>query len=197
MVQNAGRVTCPKCGANNFDTVATCFKCSAPLGQGASGGGMRAPVTRAGAYIPSPMSAEQQSLSVNSAVNNPMSAQNYGPMNGPSLTSAYPSNAYAGAGSYAASDGDPKVARRAAVLLALTLPFFGLPIGWAFMMIEDQRKQAIGRLCVNWSLIALVVHLLLTVVFMQSMGTYLQLALKLTQAAAKNQGQGSEAPSVP
>ena len=29
------------------------------------------------------------------------------------------------------------------------------------MMIEDTRRQAIGRFCVNWSLIGLVLHLFL------------------------------------
>lgn len=57
--------------------------------------------------------------------------------------------------------GDSAVAKRAAIWLALSVPFAGLPIGWAFMMIEDRRRQAIGRLCVNWSLLGLVLHLFL------------------------------------
>ena len=34
-----GRVVCPKCGANNFDTQAACWQCSASLAGGVSGGG--------------------------------------------------------------------------------------------------------------------------------------------------------------
>ncbi len=60
------------------------------------------------------------------------------------------------------------MAKRAAIALALTIPFLGLPIGWAFMMIEDSRRQAIGRFCVNWSLIGLVLHLFLMYLGMQA-----------------------------
>jgi hypothetical protein len=64
--------------------------------------------------------------------------------------------------------GNSAVAKRAALALALTVPFLGLPIGWAFMMIEDARKQAIGRFCVNWSLLGLVLHLFLGYLGMQA-----------------------------
>lgn len=66
------------------------------------------------------------------------------------------------------SGGDPAVAKRAAILLALTVPYFGLPIGWAFMMVEDYRKQAIGRFCVAWSCAGLVIHLVLGFIALQS-----------------------------
>jgi hypothetical protein len=75
---------------------------------------------------------------------------------------------------YAApSGGDPGVARRAAIWLALTLPFLGLPIGWVFMMIEDERKQAIGKVCVLWSVIALVFHMLFMMVAVEMMSSTL------------------------
>jgi len=64
--------------------------------------------------------------------------------------------------------GDPDVANRAAVWLAITLPFIGLPAGWLFMMVEDQRKQRVGRICVMWSLAALVFHLVFTVIFIKA-----------------------------
>jgi hypothetical protein len=67
-----------------------------------------------------------------------------------------------------ATTGNSAMAKRAAIALALTIPFLGLPIGWAFMMIEDSRRQAIGRFCVNWSLIGLVLHLFLMYLGMQA-----------------------------
>src|SRR5690348_15859072 len=57
--------------------------------------------------------------------------------------------------------GDPGTARRAAILLALTIPWIGLPVGWIFMMIEDGRRQAVGRVCAIWSVIGLILHLFL------------------------------------
>ena len=182
MTQSAGRIRCPQCGASNFDSVAMCYKCGSPLRQ-ASGGAARptgnAPVGASGANV-APYSGERPGL--------PMNAP-------PTPMMAAPPPYYAAGGG-----GDPGVARRAAILLALTFPFFGLPIGWAFMMIEDQRRQAIGRLCVTWSLIALIFHLLLTVVAMQSLGGYLQLALQMTKAAqsrSQGAGGGSDIPGMP
>ncbi len=66
-----------------------------------------------------------------------------------------------------AATGDPAVARRAAIALALTIPFIGLPVGWVFMMIEDRNKQAIGRVCAVWSMVGLVLHLFLTYFMVQ------------------------------
>lgn len=64
--------------------------------------------------------------------------------------------------------GDPAVATRAAILLALVIPFIGLPAGWIFMMIEDKRLQRVGRICVQWSLIGLLFHVVLTGIMMKS-----------------------------
>ena len=78
--------------------------------------------------------------------------------------------------------GDSSVARRAAIALALTIPFVGLPVGWVFMMIEDRNKQAIGRVCAVWSMIGLVLHLILTYFMIQ--GTVKTLAALLPQVMA-------------
>src|SRR5579871_4368828 len=131
MAQRAGRLTCPRCGANNFDTVTACWKCGTALGTGASAAPSAAPVPSV------PMAAPVERVSP------------------PPATYAAP--AYVPA----AATGDPGVARRAAIALALTIPWIGLPVGWVFMMIEDSRKQAIGRVCAVWSMIGLVLHLLL------------------------------------
>jgi hypothetical protein len=133
MAQRTGRVSCSRCGANNFDTVTACWKCGTALGA--------APVSM-------PVMPPAAS----------MSGERPAPVYMPTTPS-----------------GNPALAKRAAIALALTIPFLGLPIGWAFMMIEDSRRQAIGRFCVNWSLIGLVLHLFLGYLGMAALG---QLALK-------------------
>jgi hypothetical protein len=84
----------------------------------------------------------------------------------------------------APTTGDYGVARRAAIVFALTLPFISLPVGWTFMMIEDHRRQAIGRICVYWSLAALLFHLLLGFVAAQAVGPYLTAAITMVGKAA-------------
>ena len=94
------------------------------------------------------------------------------------------------AAAYPVSTGDPGSARRAAIALALTLPWIGLPVGWIFMMIEDDRKQAIGRVCAVWSAIALIFHLLLMFVAVQSVGTLLKETLNIMKSVQQSQGAG-------
>src|SRR5947209_8653207 len=137
MAQTAGRLSCPRCGANNFESVSACWKCGAAL-SGASS--MSAPLT-----MPPMASA-------------PIERQ----------PQQYSAPAYAGQQFAPAATGDSGVAKRAAIALALVIPWVGLPVGWVFMMIEDSRKQAVGRVCVVWSTIALVFHLLLMFAFAQS-----------------------------
>lgn len=98
-------------------------------------------------------------------------------------------------------EGDPAVAKRAAVLLALTIPFLGLPVGWVFMMMEDYRRQAIGRYCVFWSCIGLVIHFFLGIFFVQTMATVaVRYLLPMTQQlqqmkGSSGGGQNLEMPS--
>jgi hypothetical protein len=89
--------------------------------------------------------------------------------------------------------GDTGVARRAALLLGLTIPFIGLPVGWIFMMIEDRSKQAVGRWCVTWSVVGLVLHLFVTYFMVQQSLAYLRLLLPVIQSAARR-GNGDTAP---
>jgi hypothetical protein len=138
MAQRAGRLTCPRCGANNFDTVTSCWKCGTALGPGAV----------ATAPAPAPTAP-----SVYTAERAPMPTPTYAA--GPVYVPAAPT-------------GDAGVAKRAAILLALTFPWIGLPVGWVFMMIEDSRKQAIGRVCAVWSFLALILHLFFMVLFVKS-----------------------------
>jgi hypothetical protein len=85
-----------------------------------------------------------------------------------------------------APTGDPGTAQRAAIWLALTIPWVGLPVGWVFMMIEDSRKQAIGRTCVFWSCIALVFHLLLMFALTETTMSLLARVLPAIGGAAQN-----------
>lgn len=90
--------------------------------------------------------------------------------------------------------GDPNVANRAAIWLALTLPFIGLPAGWLFMMVEDQKKQRVGRICVMWSLFALVFHLVFTLVLIKSATAGLVNAMgPIVSGMAQRQQNGASA----
>jgi len=95
----------------------------------------------------------------------------------------------------APSTGDYGVARRAAIAFALTLPYISLPVGWTFMMIEDHRRQAIGRICVIWSCVALFFHLLLGFVAAQAIGPYLTSVITMMgKVAAQPQGRDMGSP---
>ena len=156
--QRTGRWTCPHCGSNNFETVTSCWKCNTSSGNG----------TSPPASLP-PTSYRQEERS-------PLHAT---PAAMPPLQATYPSLAYTG---------DPGVAKRAAIALAITLPWIGLPVGWVFMMIEDSRRQAIGRVCAAWSMIALVFHILLMFVSMQAVGGMLSQVLPMLQQMQKGSG---------
>ncbi|HLK60455.1 MAG TPA: hypothetical protein VKU00_28090 [Chthonomonadaceae bacterium] len=148
MAQRAGRVTCPKCGANNFDTVTSCWKCGTQIGAG--GTVMAAapmPVVSAPSYV------------------------ERAPQSPPPLS-------YAPVAQAATPTGDSRVARRAAIALALTIPWIGLPVGWIFMMIEDSRKQSIGRVCANWSLVALIPHIALMVWMTMATASFMETFVK-------------------
>ena len=149
MMQRTGRLTCPRCGANNFETVTACWKCGTALNAGVSSPVAAAPLSQ-GAYP----GAER-------APAPPMTTANNAPYPLAPVSSA----------------GDSGVATRAAIALALTLPWIGLPVGWVFMMIEDRRRQAIGRICAVWSMIGLVLHLLLLIPAASAVGAILMKAV--------------------
>ncbi|MEP6755546.1 MAG: hypothetical protein ABJA67_08605 [Chthonomonadales bacterium] len=70
--------------------------------------------------------------------------------------------------------GDAARANRAAFWLGMMFPYFGLPIGLAFMMCDDKRRQEVGKLCIMWSILSGVVHTLLMFVSILGMRPYLQ-----------------------
>lgn len=171
MTAGSGRVTCPRCGTNNFDTVTMCWKCGTSLQAGGS-----PPIGNVASPLSPPSAAPMGYVSPASAVERPGQS----------------SVAYANAG----SDGDPGVAQRAAILLALVIPFVGLPVGWIFMMIEDRRKQAIGRVCVTWSIIALLLHILLMFVLSMAAVPALSYALQKLQPGQGSSSQGGRTPDL-
>ena len=166
MAQRAGRLTCPKCGANNFDTVTSCWKCGTPMGAGGA------------AMAAMPMSAPAAPAYVERA-----------PQSSPQMAYAPPASA-------PIPTGDSRMARRAAIALALTIPWIGLPVGWIFMMIEDRSKQSVGRVCANWSIAALIVHLVLmfwaTQATMSLLQTYATPLVKGYMQGMQNRGAREE-----
>jgi hypothetical protein len=74
------------------------------------------------------------------------------------------------------------------------MPYIGLPVGWAFMMMNDRERQDIGKFCVNWSMAAMVFHLLLMWVSFEALVPTMQamfgMAAKLAPHAASGSGMG-------
>jgi hypothetical protein len=73
----------------------------------------------------------------------------------------------------ATSLGNTAASNRAAFWLGMLFPYFGLPIGLAFMMCDDRRRQEVGRLCILWSILSSVLHLLVGFVSLLGMRQYL------------------------
>ena len=84
--------------------------------------------------------------------------------------------------------GNAAAANRAAIWLGLLFPYFGFPIGLAFMMCDDRRRQEVGRLCVIWSLISGMLHLLLAFITIVGMREYVMTAINAARAAAEKGG---------
>src|SRR5205085_4609389 len=88
----------------------------------------------------------------------------------------------------AAGAGNPRTANAAAIWLGLLFPYFGIPIGLAFMMCDDRRRQEVGRICLLWSVLSMIVHLLLGFAAMLGMREYFQMALGTLKAQAGRAG---------
>lgn len=140
MTQRTGRIACPRCGANNFDTVTVCWKCGAPLA---------GPSPAAASPPPTPTGYVQAVRSVS---------------------------------------GSTGVSERAAVWLGLLMPYFGLPVGLVFMMLDDDRKQQLGRICVLWSCLSLVLHLAFMTAAALGMRELFMAALQGVRGAATRTG---------
>lgn len=157
-----GRWVCTQCGANNFETVANCWKC---------GTAQFRPTTSPPPAYSTPPRSETPSV-----LNSPV---------------------YAAPTSRNVLDGDPAVAKRAALLLALTFPWLGLPIGWAFMMIEDQRRQAIGRYCAWVSFFGLLAHLFFGMIALKGATTlFMNLLVPVMQSMDKSHNSSPNVPDL-
>lgn len=142
-MSSGGRIVCARCGSNNFDTVTACWKCGAPISAGSQ------PTAgygqqNPGGYVPTP---------------NPP----------PSFVDGMTSRAV-GVGM---AVGDAAKSNRAAFWLGMLFPYLGLPIGLAFMMCDDRRRQEVGRLCIMWSILSGVVHCLLMFVSLLGIRPYI------------------------
>ena len=189
MASNGGRIPCPKCGANNFDTVSACWKCSASLGIGGSLPPMSQPTMATqpvyAPQTPQAYSSQTPQVYANVAPSMPNQERNqvYQPVAQPM---------------YRPDDGDPKMAKRVALLLAWTLPFFGLPIGWTLMMIQNRQRQEIGRFCATWSLVAFLVHtILFGILAAQSTPLLMKALIPILESQSKgSSGGGGATPNL-
>ena len=57
---------------------------------------------------------------------------------------------------------DPAVAFWSAVALGVLFPFFAVPVGIVFLMLDDRRKAEVGRITLVWGIIGSVFHTLVT-----------------------------------
>ena len=86
--------------------------------------------------------------------------------------------------------GDQAKANRAAFWLGMLFPYFGFPIGLAFMMCDDARKQEVGRLCILWSCLSGVIHLLFMFVSLLGMRSMFGAMLGGIRGGLNNRGMG-------
>ena len=154
---SGGRITCPRCGSNNFDTVTACWKCGTPLG-----GAAPAPT----AYPPAAAS----------------------PAHSPSAVDRFAGFPATAAATVAGAAINPGTANRAAIWLGLLFPYFGIPIGLAFMMCDDRRRQEVGRACILWSLLSCVFHFFLMILSLIGMREYFAMALNTLKSQAGRAG---------
>jgi hypothetical protein len=84
--------------------------------------------------------------------------------------------------------GDKAAANRAAFWLGMLFPYFGFPIGLAFMMTGDRQRQEAGRLCILWSTLSGVIHLLLMFVTVLGMRQWFAAFLGAAQSGIGRSG---------
>lgn len=189
---SGARIACPRCGSNNFDTVTACWKCGTSL----SSGPVFTPPAPAPAapaaqpYQPAAPTGATQSFppAASAPKYQPSPVPAYQPVTPVSPPSMAERIAYSPPVMAATGVGNPAVANRAAFWLGMLMPYFGLPIALAFMMCDDRRRQEVGRICLIWSIISSVVHLLLFFVSVLGMREYLVFALGTLKSQAGRGG---------
>ncbi len=146
-MSGSGRISCPLCGANNFDTVTVCWKCGASLA-----GGQSRPPTSSGTAA---------------------------------TGASHPPQHVSGVAGYSSAAGR---STHAAFWLGLLFPYIGLPVGLVFMMLDDDRRYEIGRLCVIWSCVSLAVHILVLMLVSIGMREILFAMIQGARGAASRAG---------
>jgi hypothetical protein len=84
--------------------------------------------------------------------------------------------------------GNTSTANRAAFWLGLLFPYFGIAVGLAFMMCDDRRRQEVGRICIIWSLVSTVAHIILFFLSAIGMREYFMLAFNTLKSQARKAG---------
>lgn len=72
------------------------------------------------------------------------------------------------------TDVDSRLAPKAAAALGLMFPWAGLPIGIAFLMLDDARKAKLGWIAIGWSIGGTILNVLLFVIPLLGLLPYLK-----------------------
>jgi|SRR5579883_2175511 len=128
------RVRCLYCGANNFAGSVSCWQCARPLVALREPGGTPEHAAPAPSVNPqAPRTPASNARPIGFAANSPAAM-----------------NAAASAGR----------AAKAAAWMGLLFPWFGLPVGIVFLMLDDDRKAQIGWITIGWSLAGLAINVI-------------------------------------
>ncbi len=74
--------------------------------------------------------------------------------------------------------------------LGLLFPYFGIAFGLAFMMCDDPRRREVGRICILWSLVSTVLHVIVMFLAVNGMREYIQAFIGGMQKAGGGMGGG-------
>lgn len=84
--------------------------------------------------------------------------------------------------------GPSGTALRAALWLGLLFPYVGLPVGLVFLMLDDDRRAEVGRACILWSCVSLLLHVLILSVIGVGMREVLFAMIQGARGAAARSG---------
>lgn len=162
------RVRCLYCGANNFAGSVSCWQCARTLVALRDTGGS------------APGSAPAQ----------PGAAPGFGLPQSPRPIG------FAALGPLAINAAaSASRANKAALWLGLLMPWFGLPVGMVFLMLDDDRKAQLGWIMIWWSLGGLALNIIGGIILSGILMSGLH-SLIPTGALHPN-GGGSSMPSLP
>ena len=160
------RVRCLYCGANNFAGSVSCWQCARTLVA------LREPQASPGGPVPSP------------------AAPGFAPP-----SPARPTG-FAALGPLAMNTAaSASRAKKSAVLLALLMPWFGLPVGMVFLMLDDDRKAELGWIMIWWSVGSLVLNIIGGIILSGILMSGLHALIP--SGPLRNPAGGSSTPSLP